>query len=246
MQFVYFHHSDWFSTLKEEYDRIPTWSKFPSAGAEQSWQYGCEHWEIIIGEKSCGNKSKQALWIYFFSRREQIWADTFSACLSFKYLWAVTVQKLQSFFVYKFPSQNLYELRTVNNTQWPVCRKCDQPHPCGFLGRLRINVMQGDSIDRGLRRNSLLTASRKSAGITLCPWNSCEKTTLLGMHGSSISTIILPFKILFQYRLVNTDLVTPTNPHTLSLTQNNIDPELSTRTGPKSEQETDLCSCQSN
>lgn len=29
------------------------------------------------------------------------------------------------------------------------------------------------------------------------------------MHGCSISTIILPFKILFQYGLVNTDIVTP-------------------------------------
>lgn len=41
------------------------------------------------------------------------------------------------------------------------------------------------------------TASRKSTGITFCPWNSWNKIAPFRMHGCSISTILLPFKILY-------------------------------------------------
>lgn len=49
---------------------------------------------------------------------------------------------------------------------------------------------------------------RPNATFTRCPSNSWNKTALFRMHACSISTITVPFKILFQYGLVNTDIVT--------------------------------------
>lgn len=70
-------------------------------------------------------------------------------------------------------------------------------HPCGLLGRLKINVMQVDSIDHSHVAKQAFTASRKSTNITFCPRNSWNKIAPFRMRGCSISTIILPFKILF-------------------------------------------------
>lgn len=58
--------------------------------------------------------------------------------------------------------------------------------------------MQGDSIDHSLQPNRLLQrAGSLLVYITFCPWNSRNKITPFRMHGCSISTIILLFKILF-------------------------------------------------
>lgn len=81
--------------------------------------------------------------------------------------------------------------------------------PVGFLGRLKINVMQGDSIDHSLQRNRLLQRAGSQLISLSVPEIAGIKIAPFRKHGCSISTIILPFKILFQYRLVNTDIVNP-------------------------------------
>lgn len=135
-----------FQQLMKSRNMILTWSRFPSTSGKQPWQYSCKHRKIIYWEKR---------WSL-----EQIFGPL-GLHDGFKNL---TVRKLKSSLSFcKIQGEkaeasplNLYEHGRANNTQRRACRKCDQFHPCGFLGRLKINVMRGDSNDRSLQRNRLL------------------------------------------------------------------------------------------
>lgn len=125
-------------------------------------------------------------------------------------------------------SLNFYGHKTFTDTQGRARRKCYQFHPYGFSGKLKINVMnvmQRESIDHNLQQNRFLQwGGSKPASLTVPEIAGIKLPHL----ECSISTIILLFKIVFLYRVVNTDTVTlpPSLPDTKQYRLWAIDPDL--------------------
>lgn len=101
-----------------------------------------------------------------------------------------------------------FEHSTADNSPELYAEKCDQSHPCGFLGRLKINAIRGDSIDRSLQRKRLLQHAGSQLASLSVPEIAGIKLPHLECTDVQYQQSFCRLKILLLYGLVNTDLVT--------------------------------------
>lgn len=107
-------------------------------------------------------------------------------------------------------------MATLSDSRWTVRRKCDQLHPCGFVGRLKINVMQGDSIDHSSRQpNRLLQRAGSQPASLSVPEIAGIKLPHLECTDVQYQQSFCRLKSFIQYELINTDNAPPPPHHSL-------------------------------